>query len=89
MNPQAHLLQHFLGVEVLALLVVGVVFLLAQLVEVREDRKITGLFCGVVRAVRDAEPGVQFHEEYLYGIDLRVGKILVSPEKVLEKRNVL
>ena len=39
--------------------------------------------------IRDAESGVELHEEYLYGVNLRVGEILIGPEKVLEKRDVL
>ena len=67
--------HHFLGI-------IAVEFFLAQLVEILHNGKIRGLFYAVVGAVGDTEPGIQLGEQDFNGVDLRIRKIFVRPEKV-------
>ena len=81
-DSETDLLQRFFGVEVFSLLVVGHKFFLAEIVKILHDGKIRGLLYTVVRAVGDAESGIQFGEQDFDGVDLRIGKILVAAEEV-------
>ena len=67
----------FLCVQVLPLLVVGHEFFLAQLIEVLHDGEIRRLFGAVVRAVGNAEPGIQLGQQDLNGIDLHIREIFI------------
>lgn len=89
MDSETHVLQSVLSVEVLALLVVAVEFFLAQLVEVLHDREIRGLLGAVISGVGDAEARIQFGEQNLNGVDLRIREVLVAAEKVLEESDML
>lgn len=88
-DAEAHVLQSVLRVEVFPLLVVAVKLFLAQLIEVLHDREVRGLLGAVVGGVGDAEAVVQLGEQDLDGVDLRIGKILVAAEEVLEEGDVL
>ena len=88
-DSETDLLQHFFGVEVFSLLVVGHKFFLAEIVKILHDGKIRGLLYTVVRAVGDTESGVQLGEQDFNSVDLRIGKTLVAAEKVFQKGNVL
>ena len=89
MDAEAHLLERLLGVEVSALLVVGHEFFLAELIKVLHDGIVGRFEFTVVGAVGDAESGVELGEQYLDGVDLRIGEILVAAEEVLEEGDVL
>ena len=89
MDSKTDLLQRFLGIEVLALLVVAIEFFLAQLVEVLHDGKVGWLFHAVIRAIGNAESGIQLREQDLYGVDLRIGEVLIGPEEIFQKGDVL
>jgi len=89
MDAETDLLQRFFGIEVLALLVVAIEFFLTQLVEVLHDGKVGWLFHAVIRAIGNAEPGIQLREQDLYGVDLRIGEVLIRTKEIFQKGDVL
>ena len=89
MNAEANRLQCFLCIKLLFFSVVGTVLLFAQAVEILHDRIVRRCQCGVIRFVRDTEFLIQFGEQYLDGIDLRVVKIFIAAEKVFQKGDML
>lgn len=89
MDAQADLPELALGVKVFPLPVVGVVLLLAELIEVLHGGEVPGPLLIVVRAVGDPETGVQLHQKDFDCIDLGVIEILVGPEEILEERHML
>ena len=88
-NAEAHLLENFFRVQVLSLLIVAVEFFLTQLIEILHDGKVRGALGAVIGGIGNSEPGVQFGQQNLNGIDLCVVEILVGPEEIFEERNVL
>ena len=88
-DAEADLLESFLGVQVLACLIVGHIFFLAQLVEVLHRREVRAFLLAVVGGIGDAESRIELCEEYLDGVDLRIVEFLIAPEKVLEECDVL
>lgn len=89
MNAEANRLQCFLCIELLFFSVVGTVLLFAQTVEILHDRIVRQCQCGIIRLVRDTEFLIQFGEQYLDGIDLRIVKIFIATEKVFQKGDML
>lgn len=89
MDAEANRLQRFLRIELLFFSVVGTVFLLAQMVEILHNRIVRRCQCCVIRLIRNTEFLIQFGEQYLDGIDLRIVKIFITSEKVFEKGDML
>ena len=88
-QPQQHLLQKLLGVELVTVGVVGLKFLLDEIVEVGEDGIVLRAHPAEVGALGDAELMIQLGQHDLDGVDVCVAEILVGPEKVLEEGDVL
>ena len=63
--------------------VAGFVFFFAQLIQIAHNRIVTGLHLAVICGVCNAEPCVQLGNEDFKGVDLLIGEILISSEKVL------
>ena len=88
-NPQAHLPEHFLGIQMFLGIVKLCVLLLAQPVKFRHHWILDGLQGGEVRAVRNSPGCVELFQQDFQGIQLGIGEILVAAEKVFQKGNVL
>ena len=58
-DAEADLLESFLGVQVLACLIVGHIFFLAQLIEILHRREVCVFLLGIVGCIRDTEPRIQ------------------------------
>ena len=88
-QPQQHLLQELLGVELVTVGIVGLEFLLNEIVEVGQDGIVLRAHPAEVGLLVDAEFPIQLGQHDLDGIDVCVAEILVGPEKVLEEGDVL
>ena len=88
-DAQTYLLERLLRVEVSPLGIVSHEFFLAELVEVLHDGIIRRVQLAVVGAVSNAESGIELGEQYLDGIHLGIGEILVGTEEVLQEGNML
>gem|GEM_PF-2183805 len=88
-QPQQHLLQELLGVELVTVGIVGLEFLLNEIVEVGENGIVLRAHPVEVGALGDAELAIQLGQHDLDGVDVCVAEILVGPEKVLEEGDVL
>ena len=89
MNAEADFLQCFFGVEIFSLFVVGHKFFFAQLIQILHDRIIGRFHFAVVCRVGYAEPGVQLGKQDFNRVNLTIGKILVTAEKVFQVCDVL
>src|SRR5699024_4751324 len=88
-KPQQDILQKFCSVKLAATFIKTLVFFLNQRIQVGEDRVILGCQAVEFRAVTDAELGVQLLQYDFDGVDLPIGEVLVCPEKILKKGNML
>ena len=88
-QPQQHLLQELLGVELVTVGIVGLEFLLNEIVEVGENGIVLRAHPVEVGALGDAELAIQLGQHDLDGVDVGVAEILVGPEKVLEEGDML
>ena len=71
---------------------VGIVvleFFFDQVIEVREDWIVLWPHATEVGSLRDTPLGVELGHHDLNGVDVRVAEILIGPEEVLEKGNML
>ena len=85
-QAQQHLLQQLLCVQ-RTRLVVGQ-FLLHEFVQIRKNRVVLRRKLAKVCFLCNAPTGIQFGQHDLYGVQLRVGEILVRPEEVFQKGDV-
>ena len=82
MEPQAHLLDSFLGKEVFLLRIVQIVFFFQQVIEIRHGGELLRGHLGEVRVIVHVEAPVQLLEHQLDGVQLGRGEIFVGAEKV-------
>ena len=82
-EPQAHLLDGFLGKEVLPLGVVQVEFFFQQVIEVGHGGKLLRSHLGEVGVIVHVEAAVQLLEHQLDGVQLGSGEVLIGAEEVL------
>ncbi len=88
-QPQQDILQQLGGIELAAALVIGLIFFLNQPIQVGQNGIIGGGEPVEAGAVADAELGIQLLQHDFNGVNLPVGKVLVSAEEVFQKGNVL
>ena len=69
--------------------IVVFVLLFDEIIEVREHRIILWLELCEIRVVRNVKLGIQFREQYLYRVCLRIGEVFIRAEEVPQKREVL
>ena len=69
--------------------IVALEFFFNQVIEVRKDRIVLWPHATEVGSLRDTPLGVELGHHDLNGVDVRVAEILIGPEEVLEKGNML
>ena len=88
-QPQQHLTQDLLGVELVSGHVIAFVLRLDQVIEVGEGWIALRPHPAEVGTVCDAPFPIQLGEHDLNGVDMGIREILVGAEEVLEEGNVL
>ena len=86
MQAQQHLLQQLLRVQ-RTRFVLGQL-LLHEVIQIRENGVVLRGKLAQVCLLRNAPTGIQFGQHDLYGVQLRVGEILVGPKEVFQKGDV-
>ena len=81
-EAQAHLLDSFLGKEVLLLRIVQIVFFFQQVIEIRHGGELLRSRLGEVRVVVHVEAAVQLLEHQFNGVQLGRGEVLIGAEEV-------
>ena len=88
-QPQQHLTQDLLSVELVGGHVIAFVLRLDQVIEIREDGIAPRAHTAEIGPLCDAPFPIQLGEHDLNGIDMSVAEIFVGAEEVLEEGNVL
>ena len=89
MQPQQHLAQDLLSVELVGGHVIAFVLRLDQVIEIREDGVVLRAHTAEIGPLCDAPFLIQLGEHDLNGVDMGIREILVGAEEVLEEGNVL
>ena len=88
-QPQQHLTQDLLGVELVGGHVIAFVLRLDQVIEVGEDGVVLRAHTAEIGALCDAPFLIQFREHDLDGVNVSIAEILIGAEEILEEGNVL
>ena len=87
-EPQAHLLDGFLGKEVFPFGVVQVEFFFQEVIEIRHGGEFVWSHLGEVRVVVHVEAPVQLLEHELDGVQLGSAEIFITSEEVFQVGDV-
>ena len=88
-ESQQHFLQQFFGVQWFGFLFVVVVSVLNHVIQIGQDRKLSGFHDCEIRIVIQTPFGIESGQHQFNGINVHIREVFVSTEEILEERDVL
>ena len=88
-QPQQDFLQELFRIEQMGVGIVAFEFFFDQVIEVREDRIVFRSHAAEVASLRDSPFRIELGYHNLNGVDVGIAEILIGPEEVFEKGNML